>query len=78
MSYLYKKYKIRILEFIMKSLKKGEETFHSLRRVKILVVISFFAFLALFVLMIRLIQDLLADEFAQFDTITSFICSRHV
>ncbi|MCZ8513066.1 VTT domain-containing protein [Paenibacillus filicis] len=73
LSFLYKKYKLQIIEFFTSTFKKGEEIFHSLRRVKILVVVTFAVFLSLFVLMIGLIQDFLAKEFDDFDMVTSFI-----
>lgn len=73
LSFLYKMYKVNIIEFLKKSFKKGEEIFHSLRRVKILIVVTFAVFLSLFVLMIGLIQDFLAKEFGDFDIVTSYI-----
>ncbi|MGZ9584305.1 VTT domain-containing protein [Paenibacillus marinisediminis] len=72
-SFLYKKYKPQIIEFFMNVFKKGEEKFHSPRRVKTLIVVTFAVFLSLLVLMIGLIQDFLAKEFGDFDIVTSFI-----
>lgn len=71
--YLYRKHKLQMLEFAKQTLKKGEEIFRSPRRVKMMIVISFFSFLLLFGFMIGLIQDLFANEFTEFDTVASFL-----
>ncbi|MCJ8013625.1 VTT domain-containing protein [Paenibacillus sp. KQZ6P-2] len=73
LSFLYNMYKVNIIEFLKKSFKKGEEIFHSPRRVKILIVVTFAVFLSLFVFMLGLIQDFLAKEFGDFDFVTSYI-----
>jgi membrane protein DedA with SNARE-associated domain/membrane-associated phospholipid phosphatase len=73
LAYLYRKYRPQMAEAAMYSLKKGVNTFHSLGRVKFLMAAAFVLFLGFFALMVGLIQDFLADEFADFDAISSFI-----
>jgi hypothetical protein len=71
--YLYRKYKLQLLESTQNGLNKGVEAFHSFGRVRFLVVIMLGVFLSLFALMIGLIQDFLSNEFAEFNTVTSFV-----
>lgn len=73
LAYMYRKYKRQLFEFTVTALKKGEKTFRSLGRVKLLIVISSGVFLLLFAVMMGLIQDFLANEFAEFDTVASYI-----
>ncbi|MGD8189537.1 VTT domain-containing protein [Brevibacillus ginsengisoli] len=73
LSFLYKKYKTQIIEFITFTLKKGVMIFHSLRRVKILVAITFTAFLLLTIWMIDLIHDFLSNQLTEFDTVVTFL-----
>ena len=71
--YLYRNYKQHILETMKTTLDQAVKTFRSLRRVKVLVVGTAAIFLGLFVLMVGLIQDYLANEFVQFDAIARFL-----
>jgi membrane-associated phospholipid phosphatase len=54
-------------------LSKGVETFHSLGRVRFLVLFTFGVFLTLIMMVASLVQDLLDQEFAEFDAVTSFV-----
>lgn len=71
--YVYKKYKNQLSAAVMTGIDKGVNIFHSLRRVRALILISFVIFLALFIFMAKLIQDLLGNEFADFDTVTAYM-----
>lgn len=71
--YAYRKYRTQIYEFAAGNLKRGIQTFQSLGKMRFLVVVSSVVFLALFSLMIGLIQDFLAHEFADFDAVASYI-----
>jgi membrane protein DedA with SNARE-associated domain/membrane-associated phospholipid phosphatase len=71
--YLYKKYKFQLIEFTQHALNKGVKTFLSFGRVKFVVVIAFGICLSFIALMIGLVQDLFANEFAEFDTVASYI-----
>lgn len=71
--YVIRKYRNQIWGTIVFSLRKGLEIFHTLGRVKVLVVLSLGAFFLCFVLILGLIQDFLANEFSDFDAVTTFI-----
>lgn len=71
--YLYKKYRKQLYDKAVMILNKGIKTFHTLGRIRLLLLISFGAFLALFILMAGLVQDFLSNEFADFDTVASYI-----
>ncbi|OKP87730.1 alkaline phosphatase [Paenibacillus helianthi] len=73
MIYVLKKYRQRMLAGSIVLLTKGIHHFHSLGKVRFLV-LSAFAALVLFVsLMLGLIQDFLAHEFNQFDEVATYI-----
>lgn len=71
--YLYRKNKLRMKELLINSLEKGITNFHSMGKVKFIVLASFAIFATFLTLMIGLIQDFLANEFTLFDEITSYI-----
>lgn len=71
--YLYRKNRNQIYDATVSGLNKGVRSFQSLGRVKFLVLISFGVFLSLFIVMAGLVQDFLANEFADFDSITPYI-----
>ncbi|MEB3100096.1 VTT domain-containing protein [Ferviditalea candida] len=71
--YLYKKYKLPLMDWTVKALKRGERILHSARKVEMLVVVWFLVLVSLFALMVGLIQDLLANEFTQFDDVSAFL-----
>lgn len=71
--YLYHKYRCQLYEVTLLTLNKGVKTFHTLGRVKLLVVVSIGTFLMFFILMLGLVQDFLANEFAEFDAVTSYL-----
>ncbi|MFF2753265.1 bifunctional DedA family/phosphatase PAP2 family protein [Psychrobacillus sp. NPDC058041] len=71
--FLFNKYQEKLYVSISILLNKLIETFRSLRKVRFLLLFSFILFLTLFFLMVGLIQDFLANEFAEFDNITTFI-----
>lgn len=73
MVYLYRKNKLRMKEMLINSLEKGIHNFHSMGKVKFIVLAAFAIFAAFLTLMIGLIQDFLANEFALFDEVTSYI-----
>ncbi|MEX2462377.1 MAG: VTT domain-containing protein [Paenibacillaceae bacterium] len=67
--YLYKKKRRQLFEWTIQALHK----FHSLGRVKFLIVAAAIVFIGFFGLMIGIIQDFFAQETTQFDTMTSYI-----
>ncbi|MFM9281846.1 VTT domain-containing protein [Paenibacillus jiagnxiensis] len=71
--YVYKKHRKQLYLWTIQWLQKAVAAFHSLGRVKFLILASFAAFLLLFILMAGLVQDFLAHEFVLFDTITVYI-----
>ncbi|OPH57921.1 alkaline phosphatase [Paenibacillus ferrarius] len=73
MVYLYLKNKRRMKEVLTYSLEKGISSFHSMGKVKFIVLAAFVTLAALITLMIGLIEDFLANEFALFDEVTSYI-----
>ncbi|HEY5587212.1 MAG TPA: VTT domain-containing protein [Ruminiclostridium sp.] len=73
--YLYRSYKQQIAEFIVKSLEKSIKIFQSLGKIRIAILVVAAAFVGLSILVAGLIQDFLANEFKQFDTITSYLVS---
>lgn len=71
--YFYRKYKVRIVNFIIDSLENGIRIFHSLGKMKIAIVGVAVFFICLSIVLIGLIQDFLAHEFSQFDTIVTYL-----
>lgn len=71
--YLYRNYKQRIIEFTTTVLRNAITTFNSFGEVKIIVSVVAAAFLGLCILLIGIIQDFLAHEFEQFDTISAYL-----
>lgn len=71
--YIYKKYRNQLYDATLMGLQKGVRTFHTLGRVRFLILGSFGVFLVLFLVMAGLVQDLLANEFSVFDEVTSYI-----
>jgi membrane protein DedA with SNARE-associated domain len=67
--YLYKKKRTQLLEWTLQALQR----FHSLGRVKFLLVAAAIVFISFFGLMISLIQDFFAQESIEFDTVTTYI-----
>jgi membrane protein DedA with SNARE-associated domain/membrane-associated phospholipid phosphatase len=71
--YLYKTYKQKIHDSVIKMLNNSLKIFHSLGKIKVAIAgiaVSFLIFLAL---MIGVIQDYLAHEFSEFDEISKYI-----
>jgi len=73
--YLYRSYKQQIAEFIVKSLENSLKIFQSLGKIRIAILGVAVAFIGLSILVAGLIQDLLANEFSRFDTITAYLIS---
>ncbi|WP_068620289.1 bifunctional DedA family/phosphatase PAP2 family protein [Paenibacillus tuaregi] len=71
--YIYKRYKQRVLASIMTLLTQGVQRFHSLGKVRFLVLAAFAAFVMFVSLMLGLIQDFLAHEFNRFDEVATFL-----
>jgi membrane protein DedA with SNARE-associated domain len=74
--YLYKYYKNQIIEFVVKTLQNSYKVFHSLGKIKIAVLGVAVVFVGLSILVASLIQDFLANEFTEFDTVTVFIVNN--
>ncbi|MDP4183051.1 MAG: VTT domain-containing protein, partial [Bacillota bacterium] len=74
--YLYRSYKQQIVESVEKSLNYSFKIFRSLGRVRIAVAGVGVVFIAFVVLIAGLIQDFLANEFGQFDRISSYVMSQ--
>ncbi|TDT63622.1 DedA family protein [Fonticella tunisiensis] len=73
--YLCKNYKAQITEFIIKSLENSIKIFHSLGKIKVAIVEVAVVFVGLSIIVVGLIQDFLANEFSQFDTIVTYLVS---
>ncbi|BBI34003.1 VTT domain-containing protein [Cohnella abietis] len=73
---LYKKNKQRIHERIDIWLEKGMQHYHSARKVKVILLTAGALFIALFSLMIGLIENFLEHEFVKFDEITIYIVEQ--
>jgi membrane protein DedA with SNARE-associated domain len=71
--YLYRNYKQNIIETMKTALDQAVKTFHSLGRLKAVVIGASAVFLGFFILMLSLIDDYLSHEFTQFDTISLFL-----
>ncbi|MFC3747137.1 VTT domain-containing protein [Paenibacillus sp. GCM10012306] len=71
--YVYRKYKIKVVETLMQLLIQGGRHFNSFGRVRFLLLASFAFFVLFFSLMLVLIEDFLAQEFGQFDEIVSYL-----
>lgn len=71
--YLYRKYKHEIIEFTIRILENSIKTFNSFGKIKALVAGVAVAFLGFSALVIGVIQDFLAHEFEQFDTIVTYL-----
>lgn len=71
--YLYRSKKEEILGALEIWLGRMIEIFHSRRRVKFLIGGAALVFLALFLEVIGLVQDYLANEFGQFDSVSLYI-----
>lgn len=69
--YTYRNHKTQIIEFTYNTLNKSMVTFHSMGKIKVVIVVAGIAFLGFSVLIIGVIQDYLAHEFDQLDTIVS-------
>lgn len=71
--YLFKRYREQIYSSTAKRVSEGVKIFHSFGKVRFLLLASFGVFLTLFILMAGLVQDFLANEFADFDDVTTYI-----
>jgi membrane protein DedA with SNARE-associated domain len=71
--YSYRSYKQQIVKFVVNLLKISLEIFQSLGRIKIAILGIAAVFIGLSILVAGLIQDLLANEFIRFDTITDYL-----
>ncbi|WP_138493579.1 VTT domain-containing protein [Paenibacillus pinistramenti] len=71
--YCYRKYKVRVIGFIMNLLKQGVRRYNSFGKVRLLMLAAFSVFVLSFSLMLGVIQDFLAQEFGQFDEIASYL-----
>ncbi|MFC5530276.1 bifunctional DedA family/phosphatase PAP2 family protein [Cohnella yongneupensis] len=69
----YKKHKQRIRERLDKWLDKSIRQYHSIGKVKFIIIAAAATFIALFTFMIGLIEDFMADEFTRFDEIGNLI-----
>ncbi len=71
--YLYRSYKQQVFEFVERTLNYSFKIFQSLGRVRIAVVGIAMVFIGSVVSIIDIIQDLLANEYDQFNKIASYI-----
>jgi membrane protein DedA with SNARE-associated domain/membrane-associated phospholipid phosphatase len=71
--FLIKTYKEKIVDNLVLLFEHTFKKFHSFLKIKILIFFIGVIFIGLFSLMIGLIQDFIANEFNQFNTITSMI-----
>lgn len=73
--YLYRSYKKEIAEIIIKALKNSFKIFQSLGKMRIAILIVALIFIGLSIFVAGLIQDFLANEFKQFDSIAAYLVS---
>jgi len=73
--YIYKSYKQHIIEFAERTLEYSFRIFHSLGKIRVIVMGAVTVFLALLILVAGLIQDFLAKEFSELDTVSSTLMS---
>lgn len=71
--YCYRNYKSEIIEFAMNSLAKGMHIFHSLGRIRLVLVGIAAIFVALSIALVSLVHGFLANEFSQFDANLTFL-----
>ncbi|MCY9667402.1 VTT domain-containing protein [Paenibacillus alginolyticus] len=71
--YLYRKYKNHIISRTTSILEKGIQHFHTMGKVKFILLAAFAGFVLFISFIIGLIQDFLAHEFALFDEVTAYI-----
>lgn len=73
--YLYRNHKLLIKEKLLIGLNMVIQTFHSLGRVRFLIVSTAIVFLGFFIFMIDLIEGYMRNEFQQFNTTVMFLVS---
>ncbi|OCT12259.1 alkaline phosphatase [Paenibacillus pectinilyticus] len=73
MVYLYRKNKMKATRLLTSSLQKVMFHFHSMGKVKFVVLAAFTVFAACLSLIIGMIQEILENEFTTFDEVVSFI-----
>lgn len=73
MFYLVRRNKIHLAELLTRSLQKRIYHFHSMGKVKFIVIAAFTIFATCLSLMIGMIQEYLENEFTLFDEVVSFI-----
>jgi len=71
--YVYKKHKTQIIEFTLSLLSRGIKTFHSLGKIKLVILGFSITFLVLSGVLIGIIQDFFANESGEFDDVTQFL-----
>jgi len=71
--WMYRRYKEPLQDRLIRLLDRSLDLFHSLGRVRLLVSATFIIFLLLLAWMGGLIQDFLANEFGEFDSLTMFL-----
>ncbi|MFT9488366.1 MAG: VTT domain-containing protein [Tepidibacillus sp.] len=71
--YLYRTYRSWLKERLEINFKKALDTFPTLGRIKILIASAGIVFIGFFALMLGMIQDFLAQEFDQFNNITTLV-----
>lgn len=71
--YLYRNYKDKIIEFTIRALEKSIKIFNSFGKIKLALAGVALVFLIFCGLVIGIIQDYLAHEFSQFDSLTSLL-----
>lgn len=71
--YLVRRNRIRLVELLTRGLQKGMYHFHSMGKVKFIVIASFTAFALCLSLIIGMIQEYIENEFMVFDEVVSFI-----
>lgn len=74
--YFYRSYKDKIYDFLLKTLNNSLRLFHSLGRIKVLMLGIAVMFLIFSALVMGIIQDYLAHEFSQFDEVSKYIIAR--
>lgn len=71
--YLFKKYQQKIGEFVIGLLEKSFTLYHSFGRIKLIMIGLAGIFIGLSIIAAGLIQDNMANEFKEFDTVISYL-----
>jgi len=71
--YMYRNYRNQIKDKLLSILSNGLVRYNSIRKIKVIIICAFASLVLFFTLLIGLIEDFLAHEFALFDEVGSYM-----